>query len=52
MAFGALAAYAFNGPLKLGLVPSAILAMVATAILSLLLTWRCGARFDKGAPAS
>src|SRR5436305_14402118 len=43
MAFGALAAYAFNGPLKLGLVPSAILAMVATAVLSLLLDavlWR------------
>jgi branched-subunit amino acid ABC-type transport system permease component len=43
MAFGALAAYAFNGPLKLGLVFSAILAMIATAALSLLLDavlWR------------
>src|SRR6267143_395414 len=43
MAFGALAAYAFNGPLKLGLVPSAILAMLATAVLSLVLDaalWR------------
>src|SRR5256885_996953 len=43
MAFGALAAYAFNGPLKLDLVLSAILAMVATAALSLLLDatlWR------------
>ena len=43
MAFGALAAYAFNGPLKLSLVLSAILAMVATAALSLLLDavlWR------------
>ena len=43
MAFGALAAYAFNGPLKLSLVVSAILAMLATAALSLLLDavlWR------------
>jgi neutral amino acid transport system permease protein len=43
MAFGALAAYAFNGPLGLGLVLSAILAMLATALLSLLLDaalWR------------
>ncbi|MFL6068334.1 MAG: branched-chain amino acid ABC transporter permease [Gaiellaceae bacterium] len=35
MAFGALAAYAFNGPLKLNLVVSAALAMIATAALSL-----------------
>src|ERR1700712_3761196 len=35
MAFGALAAYAFNGPLRLGLVVSAVLAMIATAGLSL-----------------
>jgi branched-subunit amino acid ABC-type transport system permease component len=43
MAFGALAAYAFNGPLGLGLVVSAILAMLATAVLSLALDavlWR------------
>jgi neutral amino acid transport system permease protein len=43
MAFGALAAYAFNGPLGLSLVLSAILAMAATAALSLLLDaalWR------------
>ena len=35
MAFGALAAYAFNGPLGLGMVVSALLGMVATALLSL-----------------
>src|SRR3954468_21941006 len=35
MAFGALAAYAFNGPLKLNLLVSAALAMVATAALLL-----------------
>jgi branched-chain amino acid transport system permease protein len=43
MAFGALAAYAFNGPLGLSLVLSAILAMIATAVLSILLDlalWR------------
>jgi branched-subunit amino acid ABC-type transport system permease component len=43
MAFGALAAYAFNGPLGFGLVVSAILAMLATAVLSLALDavlWR------------
>jgi branched-subunit amino acid ABC-type transport system permease component len=43
MAFGALAAYAFNGPLGLSLVVSTILAMGATAVLSLLLDvalWR------------
>ncbi len=43
MAFGALAAYAFNGPLKFGLVVSAVLAMIATAALSLALDavlWR------------
>jgi branched-subunit amino acid ABC-type transport system permease component len=43
MAFGALAAYAFNGPLKLGLVVSVVLAMIATAALSLALDavlWR------------
>src|SRR5437660_7454 len=43
MAFGALAAYAFNGPLKFGLVLSAVLAMIATAALSLALDavlWR------------
>jgi branched-subunit amino acid ABC-type transport system permease component len=43
MAFGALAAYAFNGPLGLSLVVSAILAMIATAVLSILLDlalWR------------
>jgi neutral amino acid transport system permease protein len=37
MAFGALAAYAFNGPLGLSLVVSTILAMGATAVLSLVL---------------
>src|SRR4051794_12652396 len=43
MAFGALAAYAFNGPLHIDLVFAAILAMLATAVLSLLLDatlWR------------
>jgi branched-subunit amino acid ABC-type transport system permease component len=43
MAFGALAAYAFNGPLGLSLVVSTILAMGATAVLSVLLDfalWR------------
>jgi len=43
MAFGALAAYAFNGPLGLPLLGAALLAMVATAALSLLLDavlWR------------
>ncbi len=43
MAFGALVAYAFNGPLHLSLVLSAILAMLATAVLSLALDavlWR------------
>ena len=43
MAFGALAAYAFNGPLKLNLVVSTALAMIATAALSLALDavlWR------------
>jgi branched-subunit amino acid ABC-type transport system permease component len=43
MAFGALAAYAFNGPLGLALVPATALAMLATAALSLLcdaVLWR------------
>jgi neutral amino acid transport system permease protein len=43
MAFGALAAYAFNGPLGLGMIPSTMLGMVATAVLSLALDvalWR------------
>ena len=43
MAFGALAAYAFNGPLGLGMIPSTLLGMVATAVLSLVLDvalWR------------
>ena len=43
MAFGALAAYAFNGPLGLGIVVSSLLAMLATAVLSLVLDaalWR------------
>jgi len=43
MAFGALAAYAFNGPLGLGMIPSTVLGMVATAVLSLVLDvalWR------------
>src|SRR5258705_792724 len=43
MAFGALAAYAFNGPLGLGMIPSTLLAMLATAVLSLVLDvalWR------------
>jgi len=43
MAFGALAAYAFNGPLGLGIVVSVLLAMIATAVLSLVLDaalWR------------
>src|SRR6476469_10957962 len=35
MAFGALAAYAFNGPLGLGMLVSALLGMIATAVLSL-----------------
>ncbi len=43
MAFGALAAYAFNGPLGLGMIPATLLGMLATAVLSLLLDvalWR------------
>jgi len=43
MAFGALAAYAFNGPLGLGMIPSTLLGMFATAVLSLALDvalWR------------
>ena len=43
MAFGALAAYELNGPLGLGIVLSALFAMVATAALSVLLDfalWR------------
>jgi neutral amino acid transport system permease protein len=43
MAFGALAAYAFNGPLGLGMIPSTLLGMVVTAVLSLILDvalWR------------
>jgi branched-subunit amino acid ABC-type transport system permease component len=43
MAFGALAAYAFNGPLGLGMIPSTLLGMLATAVLSLgldLVLWR------------
>ena len=43
MAFGALAAYAFNGPLGLGMIPSTLLGMLATAMLSLVLDvalWR------------
>ena len=43
MAFGALTAYAFNGPLGLSLVVSVVLAMLATATLSVALDvvlWR------------
>jgi len=43
MAFGALVAYAFNGPLRLSMLPSALLAMAAAAVLSVLLDvvlWR------------
>lgn len=43
MAFGALATYAFNGPLGLGMVPATLLGMLATAALSLVLDgvlWR------------
>src|SRR6476469_8908404 len=43
MAFGALAAYAFNGPLGLGILVSALLGMLATAVLSLgldVVVWR------------
>jgi neutral amino acid transport system permease protein len=43
MAFGALAAYAFNGPLGLGMIPATVLGMLATAVLSLALDlalWR------------
>ena len=43
MAFGALVAYACNVPIGLGIVPSALLAMLATAALSLALDfalWR------------
>src|SRR6478672_6166244 len=43
MAFGALAAYAINGPLGLGMIPATLLGMVATAVLSLVLDvalWR------------
>jgi ABC-type branched-subunit amino acid transport system permease subunit len=43
MAFGALVAVELNGPLGLGIVPSALLAMVATDVLSVALDlalWR------------
>ena len=43
MAFGALAAYAFNGPLGVGMIPSTLLGMLVTAVLSLVLDvalWR------------
>lgn len=43
MAFGALAAYAFNGPLHVPLVPAVLLGMACTALLSLALDavlWR------------
>ncbi len=43
MAFGALAAYAFNGPLGLGMIPATLLGMLATAVLSLgldVVLWR------------
>ena len=43
MAFGALAAYEFNGPLGLGIVVSVVLGMVSTAVLSVALDfalWR------------
>jgi neutral amino acid transport system permease protein len=43
MAFGALAAYAFNGPLGLGMIPATLVGMLATAVLSLVLDvalWR------------
>jgi neutral amino acid transport system permease protein len=43
MAFGALAAYAFNGPLGVGMIVSTLLGMLATAVLSLVLDvtlWR------------
>lgn len=43
MAFGALTAYAFNGPLGLGIVIATVLGMVATALLSLgldVVLWR------------
>src|SRR5258705_11184811 len=35
MAFGALPAYAFNGPLGVGMIPATLLGMVATAALPL-----------------
>src|SRR6476619_7088014 len=43
MAFGALAAYAFNGPLGIPLVPAVLIAMILTAALSVgldLVLWR------------
>jgi neutral amino acid transport system permease protein len=43
MAFGALTAYAFNGPLGVGMIPATVLGMLATAVLSLVLDlalWR------------
>ena len=43
MAFGALAAYALNGPLGVGMIPATLLGMLATAVLSLVLDlalWR------------
>ena len=43
MAFGALAAYAFNGPLGVPLIAATVLGMLATAVLSLVLDgvlWR------------
>src|SRR6266536_1232382 len=43
MAFGALAAYAFNGPLGIPLVPAVLVAMILTAALTVgldLVLWR------------
>jgi branched-subunit amino acid ABC-type transport system permease component len=43
MAFGALAAYELNGPVGLGIVPSVVVGMIATAVLSVgldLALWR------------
>src|SRR5690348_15094138 len=43
MAFGALAAYAFNGPLGMPLVPATLIGMALTAVLSVLadvVLWR------------
>ena len=52
MAFGALAAYAFNGPLGIPLVPAVLIAMILTAALRLGSTSYSGDRCVRDAQGS